>query len=186
MKSFFFKLVAASVGLILLASCSITLQSNQYDFVKGLFQPAEPLPEKSWRVSWRSREYPVYAINHKSGTFFANEQGLIVSFDGWQIVELTLPGPPGGKAVVVSKVVSDDGGVALKFRSANNHALVIHECTPWRRSLEVINATKWLQQCKADTESYQNTILVNQAGELTALRFIVDPKAPPMSVELVM
>lgn len=181
-----YKLFVAGLVFNLLLGCSVTLQSNQYDFVKDLIQPAEPLPEKKWRVSWSGRKYSVYAINHDAGTFFANEEGLIVSFDGWQIVGLKLPGSFGRKGIEVNKVVSVGGEVTLQFRDAVGFALDVHKCAAWKRSSTGVDATEWLQQCSTDIHSYQNTISLNKAGELTSLRFIVEPKASPMLVELVM
>lgn len=178
--------LAIGLGFAALAGCDVTLQSNQYNFVKGLFQSQESLPEKNWKVNWDGRGYSVYAINHDAGTFFANEEGFFVSFDGWQITELKLPGAQGRKAVVVNKVVSDDGEVTLQFENSAGTALVRHKCAAWKRSIVAKNATEWLQQCNTDTGSYRNRILLNQVGELTALRFIVQPKAPPMLVELFM
>ena len=184
MNRFVVKPLVMSLGLIALAACNITLQSNQYNFVKSLFQPAEPLPEKNWQVRRAGREYSVYAINHGSGTFFVNEQGLIVSFDGWQITELTLPGSQGRKAVVVNKVVSDDGAVTLQFEAGSGRELATHVCAAWERSVQGDNAVEWRQQCLSDDGKYQNSIALNEAGQLTALRFLVEPQEPAMVVEL--
>lgn len=184
MNRFVFKPLVMSLGLIALAGCNITLQSNQYNFVKRLFQPAEPLPEKNWKVRRAGQEYSVYAINHGSGTLFVNEKGLIVSFDGWQITELTLPGSRGRKAVVVNKVVSDDGAVELKFSTEGGQELATHTCAAWKRSLQGENSVEWQQQCLSGNRMYQNSIALNEAGQLTALRFVVEPQAPAMVVEL--
>ena len=184
MTRFVVKPLVMSLGLIALAGCNITLQSNQYNFVKSLFQPAEPLPEKNWKLRRAGREYFVYAINHGSGTFFVNEEGLIVSFDGWQITELTLPGSQGRKAVVVNKVVSDDGAVTLQFEAGSGRELATHACAAWERSLRGENSTEWRQQCLSDNGKYQNSITLNESGQLTALRFVVEPEEPAMVVEL--
>lgn len=179
------KALVMSLGLIALTGCNITLQSNQYNFVKGLFQPAEPLPEKSWKVKRAGREYFVYAINHDAGTFFANEDGLLVGFDGWQINELTLPGSQGKKAVVVNKFVSEDGAVTLQFETGSGRELATHECAAWKRSVRGENSVEWRQLCLSDSGRHQNSIALNEAGQLTALRFVVEPETAPMVVELV-
>lgn len=184
MNRFVSKPLLMSLGFFALAGCNITLQSTQYNFVKSLLQPAESLPEKNWTFRRAGREYPVYAINHGSGTFFVNEKGLVVSFDGWQITELTMPGSQGRKAVVVNKVVSDDGAVTLQFKGEGGRELASHACAAWERSVRDENSVEWLQQCLSDSGKYLNSIALNEAGQLTALRFVVDPKEPAMVVEL--
>jgi hypothetical protein len=61
----------------------VSLQSSQYNFVKSLFakEPQQEVPEKNWVVRWQGSAYPVYAINHQGGTIFADEMGLLVSFE---------------------------------------------------------------------------------------------------------
>ena len=74
MKLSLFFYFSITILALTCAGCGVTLQSKQYSFVKALFEPRQEVPEKNWQVTWRKRVYPVYAINHESGTYFANEQ----------------------------------------------------------------------------------------------------------------
>ena len=84
--------VVIFLGLLPLLGCSVSLQSTQYSFLAEMLQKKDPPPQKNWRVIWRNKEYLSYAVNFENGTYFANEEGLLVSFDGWQVVGLNLPG----------------------------------------------------------------------------------------------
>lgn len=166
------------------AGCSLTLQSSQYDFVKDLFEPEQEVPEKNWHVVWRKRVYQVYAINHQSGTFFANEEGLLASFDGWQLVDLSMPGSLGKKTAVVNKVVSDDGIVSLQYADGRGGSAQEDTCSSWQRQLSDSGSTDWNQQCSGSSGEYTNEIRVNAQGQLVALRFMLVPGVEPIMIHL--
>ena len=71
-------MVMAMLVVAACSGCSVSLQSSQYAFVKNMLQPDAPIAEKNWLVSWGGRVYPVYAVNHDGGIYFADESGLLV------------------------------------------------------------------------------------------------------------
>ena len=88
---------------LLLSGCNVSFQSSQFNFVNGLFARESPQPEKNWEVRWLGKTYPVFAVNHDGGTFFADEYGFIVSFDGWQIRQMSISQSKDGKIALLKK-----------------------------------------------------------------------------------
>ena len=175
---------------LLLSGCNVTFQSSQFNFVKGLFAQESPQPEKNWQVRWQGKIYPVFAVNHDGGTFFADEHGFIVSFDGWQIRQVSVSQSKDGKIAVIEKTTTDDGAILLDYRDGNARRLAQDICQAWERT----TGAGWEQNCKvakksadnvdASNAGYTNTIELNTNGELVALRFMVLPGKAPMQISL--
>ncbi|GIS20675.1 MAG: hypothetical protein CM15mP120_25910 [Pseudomonadota bacterium] len=49
---------------------------------------------KNWQVRWLNRTFDVYAINTDQEVIFADGEGFILRFDGWQVTQVQglLPG----------------------------------------------------------------------------------------------
>ncbi len=179
-------LIFGALTALLLTGCNVSFQSSQFNFVKGLFAQNPPQPEKNWEVLWQGRLYPVFAINHDGGTFFANEDGFIVSFDGWQIRQVSSSQAEGGKIALIEKTTADDGVISLDYMDSNAMRLAQDHCEAWERTI----GTGWQQNCRSvkDTDAsyagYSNKIVLNTNGELVALRFMVRPGANPIQIRL--
>jgi hypothetical protein len=166
------------------AGCGVTLQSNQYSFVKALFEPRQEVPEKNWQVTWRKRVYPVYAINHESGTYFANEQGLLARFHDWQLLDLSMPGSLGKKTAAVNKVVLDDGSISLQYVFEASAITEEHTCSPWQRELSDSISSVWNQKCVGRSQEYVNEVQVDREGQLVALTFVLVPGVEAIAINL--
>ena len=170
----------------LLSGCNVTFQSSQFNFVKGLFALESPPQEKNWEVRWQGKIYPVFAVNHGRGTLFADENGFLVSFDGWQIRQVLIPQLKNEKIAVIQKSATDDGAISLDYRDGNARQLARDKCQAWERT----TVTGWEQNCKnaehADSLNlgYTNAIELNTNGELVALRFMVLPGRDSMQIRL--
>jgi len=176
---------------VLLTGCNVTFESNQYRFLKSLFETDSPALEENWAVTWRDRSYTSYAINYDGGTLFANQAGLLVTFDGWQIVDLTTPGSRTKKDAAITKEVSADGTVSIKFEDGRGRVLGNHSCEAWEKHQESDSANSkgligmaWVQQCSDSRVSYKNEIRLNVLGQLIGLQFVLVPGVPPIKVEL--
>ena len=175
---------------LLLSGCNVTFQSSQFNFVKGLFAQESPQPEKNWQVRWQGKIYPAFAVNHDGGTFYADEYGFIVSFDGWQIRQVSVSQSKDGKVAVIDKTTTDDGAILLDYSDGNARRLAQDICQAWERT----TGAGWEQNCKvakksadnvdASNAGYTNTIELNTNGELVALRFMVLPGKAPMQISL--
>ena len=184
MKPRRFYCIAIIVQAMICAGCGVTLQSNQYSFVKALLEPRQMAPEKNWQVTWLKRVHPVYAINHESGTYFANEQGLMVRFHDWQVVDLSMPGSFGKKTATVNKETLEDGSISLQFRGALGDMTAVHTCSAWRRALKDSGSPVWNQQCLGSYQEYVNVIRLDKQGQLVALTFVLVPGVEPISINL--
>ena len=182
--------IFGALTALLLSGCNVSFQSSQFNFVKGLFAQESPEPEKNWQVRWLGKIYPVFAVNHDGGTFFADEHGFIVSFDGWQIRQVSVSQSKDGKVVVIEKTTTDGGAILLDYSDGNARRLAQDICQAWERT----TGTGWEQNCKtakksadnvdASNAGYTNTIELNTNGELVALRFVVLPNKAPMQISL--
>ena len=74
-----------------LGGCSF--HSNQLSALSTLWSE-DSGPQKNWRVSWDGELTDVYAINVQDQIIFADGDGFLLRFDGWQItsIEGVLPG----------------------------------------------------------------------------------------------
>ena len=190
MIRFFVYVIFGALTALLLSGCNVSFQSSQFNFVKGLFAQESPQPEKNWQVRWQGKIYPVFAVNHDGGTFFADEYGFIVSFDGWQIRQVSVSQSKDGKIVVIEKTTTDDGAILLDYSDGNARRLAQDICQAWERT----TGAGWEQNCKvakksadnvdASNAGYTNTIELNTNGELVALRFVVLPGTAPMQISL--
>lgn len=190
--------IETMLGLVLIAAtlcgCSVSLQSSQYSFFKGLFEKNEPPPPKNWRVTWNAIQHQVYAINLDDGTFFANEEGLLVKFAGWQVVELVLPSIGFRKVAAVTAKKRPDNDVGLTYSDGKGRFLATHRCSVWQEEAVVSPKvgterksaqTTLTQQCSSLEGGYTNTITLNQQRQWTALRFTVVPNESPIVVQYI-
>jgi hypothetical protein len=169
--------------VVSLAGCSVSVQSSQYAFVKNLIQSKPPVAEKNWQVTWDERNYFVYAVNHNDGIYFANESGLIVSFDGSQVTSLSLPGSRNKKSAQIRKSVSSDSGISLQFQDADGRFVARHRCSSWRPVAPQNVAKGWDQQCEEKWASYTNEIRVNEKNEVVAIKHVVVPGETAILIE---
>lgn len=171
---------------LLLSGCNVTFQSSQFNFVKSLFAQESSLPKKNWQVHWQGKTHPVFAVNHDGGTFFADENGFLVAFDGWQIRQVSIAHSEYGKIAVIEKNTSDDGAISLDYSDGNARRLARDNCKAWERT----TVAGWAQDCKSAENldaldaGYTNAIELNANGELVALRFMVLPGIEPMQIRL--
>jgi hypothetical protein len=171
-----------------LAGCTVSLQSAQYSFLKGLLAKQENPPEKNWRVVWDDKEYRGYAVNFDGGIYFANEEGLLVSFDGWQVIELRLPGLGVNKIADIRYQVQPDGARLLNYADDRGRSFAIDRCQSWKRTTDVGSPgltpeVEWQQACWSADGSYQNAIELNDRGQLVKLIFTVLPRRNPVVIE---
>lgn len=158
--------------------CGITLQSSQYDFVKGLFEK-EAAPPLNWQVAWGDDLQRVFAVNYEGGTIFANESGLRLAFDGWQVTNVTTLTEGLEKTFTIKKLSAATGDLYLSYEVPGRPDRPTDACRSWIRD----GATRWFQDCESSLPSqqnYTNEIGLNENGELVYLRFVVSPWSKPI------
>jgi len=83
---------------LLLAGCSF--RSEQLDMAQQMAPGGDSVDvdDYAWRLTFNETETRVYAISVGNGIVFANEQGLEVAFDGWDV--LVVSGMPGALGMI--------------------------------------------------------------------------------------
>ena len=162
--------------------CNVSLQSSQLAFVKNLLKAESPVSEKNWQVTWRGRDYLVYAVNHSDGIYFANESGLLVSFDGAQVTSLSLPGLRNQKAVQITKSFLDDGTISLQFQNESGRNIGNHLCSSWKPVASQDGSKGWNQECADGADMYTNEIRENDQSQIVAVKQVLVPGVAPIVI----
>ena len=168
--------VVSSIG------CNVSLQSSQYAFVKNLLKSEPQVVEKNWQVAWDGRDYLVYAVNHSDGIYFANESGLLVSFEGSQVTRLSLPRVQNKKAVQITKMVLDDGTISLQFQNQGGRNMVSHLCSSWQSVVSQDGSKGWKQECADRSDMYTNEIRANARGQIVSVKQVLVPGVAPIVI----
>ena len=162
--------------------CNVSLHSSQLTFVKNLLKAEPPVAEKNWQVTWRARDYLVYAVNHSDGVYFANESGLLVSFEGSQVTSLSLPNFQNKKAVQITKMVLDDGTISLQFEHQGGRNVGSHLCSSWQSVVSQDGSKDWKQECADGSDMYTNEIRANDQGQIVSLKQVLVPGVAPIVI----
>ena len=142
---------------------------------KLVLKPDPPIAEKNWLVSWGGRVYPVYAVNHDGGIYFADESGFLVSFDGSQVTSLTLPGSLNKKVAQITKEFLDDGAISLQFQNEDGRKIGNHRCSSWESIETQVGTIGWDQQCRGASGMYTNEVRANGQNQVVALKQVLVP-----------
>ena len=162
--------------------CNVSLQSSQYTFVKNLLKSEPQVIEKNWQVSWDGRDYPVFAVNHKKGIYFANESGLLVSFDGAHVTSLSLPGATRKQKLRIAKMALEDGAISLEFQNENGRIIGRHVCMPRYPVTSQVGLKGWDQRCDTGSEMYTNEIRTNDENYIVALKQVLMPGGAAIAI----
>ena len=169
--------------IILLSGCSF--HSNQWNILSSLWQREEG-PQKNWQVRWSNRVFDVFAINAGQEVIFADGDGFILRFDGWQVtrVEGFLPAQD---TLTISKEEPSGGeGILLQYAGTSSR-FGAQQCTNWLLSDRVGGEDPeqyvvYEQDCATSRGSVTHSIALNGEGQLMALSFTLHPAYDPASV----
>ena len=162
-----------------LGGCSF--HSNQWSALSALWSE-DSGPQKNWRVSWDGELIDVYAINARDQVIFADGDGFLLRFDGWQItsVEGVLPGDE-----TLSLDVFDDQeeqSLILKYSGLRSE-LGQQRCTRWAllnsSGVETTSDLIYQQRCDSGMAVATHSLRLNSDRQLLALRFTFHPARPP-------
>jgi hypothetical protein len=162
-----------------LNACSF--HSNQLSALSALWSE-ESGPQKNWRVSWDGDIFDVYAINAPEKVIFANGEGFLLHFDGWQItsVQGILPGNEALNLDVVDNQV--DQSIVLKY-SGLRSKFGEQRCTRWALAngseLEADSDLIYEQRCDSGTIVTTHAVRLNSDNQLLAMRFTFHPARAP-------
>ena len=152
--------------LISLSGCVI--QSSQLNNIFELIkEPSLDLSENSWALRYSDYETIVYAISTSDGILFSNNSGDQVLFDGWTVRVIE-----GIGRRQLSLKISDN--LSLRSFKRGNRLVSTHTCDGWETQ-KSLGAIRYLQFCN-DGNGYHNSILVQNTGEISVIRQIVDER----------
>ena len=156
-------LIAISV---VLSGCVI--QSRQLNGLLELIkEPPMELSTNSWLVRYSDYESIVFAISTQEGILFSNNFGDQVLFDGW-----TLRMVKGMGRHQINLSISDNKNIRSFKRG--DRTLSNHHCNQWEQQKN-LGVVRYTQYC-SDRQGYKNTILVNEDGDISVIRQIVDER----------
>ena len=151
---------------IVLSGCIV--QSRQLNGLLELIkEPALDLSENSWVARYSDYESIVFAVSTREGTLFSNNFGDQVLFDGW-----TLRKVQGMGRRRINMSISDKKNVRI-FKRADR-AISNHRCDEWEQQKNQ-GMVRYTQYC-SDRQGYTNSILVNEDGDISVIRQIVDER----------
>jgi hypothetical protein len=160
------------------------------EFFKRDVSEKRPATRKELACDLARQRILGYAVNFEGGSYFANPDGLLVHFDGWQVVGLNLPGLGVNKVSEISYENKAGGGRVLTYKDGRSRTLTSDRCEPWAKTAESGPPSQarrmgWFQRCQAEHGFYHNEMELNDAGQLVRLVFTVKPKTSPTIVEYI-
>ncbi len=160
------------LSLILTSGC--VLQSRQLDSLIKLFQPpTASFAENIWSLRYSDYESVVYAVSTNQGVLFSNQEGDLVLFDGWTVRELRGMGP---RKINIS--IRDNGNYRI-FKSGVRESRR-HRCDKWVKQVN-LDLVRLIQDCSSN-QTYKNSILVKDNGDISMIRQIVDERYTPLTL----
>ena len=151
---------------IILSGCIV--QSRQLNGLLELIkEPPMDLSTNSWLVRYFNYESIVYAVSTQEGILFSNNFGDEVLFDGW-----TLRKVRGMGRRQVNMSISDNKNI--RYFKRGNRTISSHGCDQWEQQKNR-GAVRYTQYCSG-SQSYKNNILVNENGDISVIRQIVDER----------
>ena len=151
---------------IVLSGCIV--QSRQLNGLLELIKdPPIDLSTNSWLVRYSDYESIVYAVSTSEGTLFSNKAGDKVLFDGWTVRKVE-----GMGRRQINMNISDKKNIRT-FKRAHR-TLSNHRCNQWEQQKN-LGVVRYTQYC-SDRQGYKNTILVNEDGDISVIRQIVDER----------
>ena len=152
--------------LLLLSGCVV--RSQQADYLMDLIKkPDINLLENAWSLQFKGYKSIVYAVSIPGGTLFSNKNGDHLIFNGWSITNVTI------KDSKIVNVKIEGEGKKRNFKSGNR-VISTHFCDGWFREKNR-NLEKLSQSCKG-AKAYSNTLIVDELGNISLIRQIVDDK----------
>lgn len=166
--------ILIALTVLLLAGC--TVRTPQVDMARQMIPrggDAIDVEQFAWQLTFNDTEARLYAITVGAGIIFANEQGLEVAFDGWDIV-----------------VVSGMPGTLGMIRIDKSSEPRVHHVQGLDQAFEVScerpqqTGGSWRVRCQHRGEdrvyAMNHRIDVNSAGRITRIEASLIPGVGPM------
>ena len=185
------------------SGCNLSLQSNQYNFLKSLMRSSSSIEVPTWMLSWQGLGQLVYPVSLQNETVFTDGSNLMIRFDGWNITRIE--GLQGLGALQRVQPVLDrkerDGQQTnatienllkknfspVLWKSSNGWQ-VLWYCSVWHERVD--GPLGYTQTCYTNTDSTEELIKVENAITLNSLEMIqsiqatFDPASSEIMIQL--
>ena len=131
--------------------------------VNALFGSATE-PATLWVAEYGGYSAHVYPISVNAETLFANNDDAI-TFDGWRFSKIK-----GLRGFVPAWEIQDSG--SERSFIVNGKVVATHQCNVWVKQ-DNHGGVRFEQDCIGQT-AYTNTILVDNLGQITSIKQVVD------------
>ena len=151
---------------IVLSGC-IVKSSQLNGLIDLIKEPSMDLSNNAWIVRYSDYESIVYAVSTSEGILFSNHFGDQVLFDGWTLREAK---GMGQRQININ--ISDKKNIRtfkIGARTLSNH-----RCNQWEQKKNM-GRVRYTQYCN-DKQNYENSILVEESGNISMIRQIVDER----------
>ena len=151
---------------IFLSGCVV--QSSQLNALLELIkEPSLDLSTNSWLVRYADYEEIVFAVSTSEGILFSNKFGDQLLFDGWTLREVQ-----GMGRRQINMIILDKKNIRIFKRG--DRTISNHRCDQWEQQKNQA-IVRYTQYCSAK-QSYKNSILVKENGDISMIRQIVDER----------
>ena len=163
--------------IVALGGCQyIGVKSTQISGFKNLFFPTEiDVQVAQWTLRFGGYSVEVTPVTVDSGIAFVNNNDVI-NFDGWMITKVS-----GLESFTPAWEIAVEEG-ARRF-TVNGYLAATHQCQPWVE-INTDGGLRYEQQCFA-SRSYTNIILIDNLGQVTDIKQVVDSTLKLMHLRLI-
>ena len=163
--------------IVALGGCQyIGVKSTQISGIKNLFFPTEiDVQVAQWTLRFGGYSVEVTPVTVDSGIAFVNNNDVI-NFDGWMITKVS-----GLESFTPAWEIAVEEG-ARRF-TVNGYLAATHQCQPWVE-INTDGGLRYEQQCFA-AQGYTNSILVDNLGQVTDIKQVVDSTLKLMHLRLI-
>ena len=177
----------ALLVLFILGLNGCSFHSKQWSALSSLWSE-EPGPQKNWRVSWDGNLIDVFAINVLDQVIFADGEGFLLRFDGWQVtaVEGILPG---GESLDLDVVKDQENQSTILTYSGSSSSFGQQRCANWAMvdgtGVDADSDLIYEQRCDSGMSLATHTLRLNSDRQLLAMRFTFHPARPPAMIRYI-
>lgn len=151
---------------IIVSGCIV--QSRQLNGLLELIkEPTVNFSLNSWSVRYLDYESVVYAISTPKGILFSNNFGDQILFDGWTL--RMIKGM--GRRQMTIRILDKENVRSFK---RGNRTTSNHSCDEWKQQRNQ-GVVRFTQYCSHKI-GYENSILVEENGDIALIRQIVDER----------
>ena len=128
--------------------------SNQLNNIRAPFNDMVDVDQFLWSATLDDISFLVYPINLSDHTAFANREGVIIRFNGWEIFQLIIP-------KIDTNIILNFSPDQVVSTGTYNYQM---NCLPWEAE-SIGGSIKQNKHCYSDEIAANNYLFVNEQGE---------------------